>query len=155
MSVWALRPLHPNRAKEFPDYPAESKLITGTPHSLSEPRVLTPFRTRDHGAPRLSSRPALPDLGVRFREPCTWSELKGKQRRRKHRPRFGEDEDSDSGSDHDPLSDTLAIPQPKNFLHGTLVKKLRKPDPTPQQLEEYWVLKTTKEWRETKHAFIK
>ena len=40
-------------------------------------------------------------------------------------------------------------------IHGILIKRFRKPDPTPPQLEEYWEIKSSKEWRVTKHSFIK
>ena len=36
-----------------------------------------------------------------------------------------------------------------------LLRRLRKPDPTNAQLDEYWALKGTKEWRDAKYAFIK
>ena len=61
---------------------------------------------------------------------CTWSDLK--RRRAKHRRRKADtdSESSDTGDERDTLNDTLATPYPKNFLHGTLAKRLRKPDPT-------------------------
>ena len=87
---------------------------------------------------------------------CTWSELKKKKGKHRRRRKIHTDsESSDTEDDRDSLNDTLATPHPKNFLHGTLAKKLRKPDPTPSQLHEYRLLKGTKEWRDTKYAFIK
>ena len=86
---------------------------------------------------------------------CTWSDVRRKRHARRRRKSCFDSDDSDSDDLPDPLNDTLAAPQPKNFLHGTLIKRFRKPDPTPQQLEEYWEIKSTKEWRVTKHSFIK
>ena len=86
----------------------------------------------------------------------TWSELKKKRGKHRRRRKIHTDsESSDTEDDRDTLNDMLAMPHPKNFLHGILAKKLRKPDPTPSQLHEYRLLKGTKEWRDTKYAFIK
>ena len=85
----------------------------------------------------------------------TWSEAKRGHKIHRRGKNHSDEGATDSEDDRDPHADTLAIPQPKNFIHGTLIKRLRKPDPTPQQLEEYWALKGSKEWRETKHTFIK
>ena len=80
--------------------------------------------------------------------------MKRKQKHHRRKKAHNDSEDSDTDDDRDPLNNVLALPQLKNFLHGTLAKKLRKPDPTQRQLEEYWGLKGTKEWRDTKYSFI-
>ena len=89
------------------------------------------------------------------RDYCTWSEIKKKNRKHGCRRMDSDDNSSDLEDNCDIYIDTLAIPQPKNFLHGTLIKKLRQPDPTSAQLDEYWALKGTREWRDAKYAFIK
>ena len=147
----------PSRAgpKGYPSYPTETR-----PHAFSAPPPFdASFSPTQKTCEPPSYRPlphfASPDPREQIHEPCTWSDLKRRKRGKKGRKSHSEDDDSDSDQGQDPQAEILATPQPKNFLHSTLLKRLRKPDPTPQQLEEYWVLKSTREWRATKHAFIK
>ena len=142
-------------AKGFPTYPADSRLPISSSSSPFAPAFSSTLRAREPPQSRPLPHFASPDLLEPQPEPCTWSALKRKHRGRRARNPRSEEDDSDSDQGPDPQMDTLATPQPKNFLHCTLIKRLRKPDPTAQQLEEYWVLKSTKEWRATKHAFIK
>ena len=100
--------------------------------------------------------PPLPqDTLVDDWEYCTWADIKNKRIRHRRKRRDTDTESSSSEDERDTLNDTLATPHPKNFLHGTLAKRLRKPDPTLRQLNEYRLLKGTKEWRDTKYTFIK
>ena len=129
---------------EVPETIAESPDIRQDPYSRKVP----------------GTDPRLRTIYPAYRNPdthdfCTWSDIHKRHRRHRHKKACTDSEDSDSEDERDTLNDTLATPQPKNFLHGTLAKRLRKPDPTTRQLDEYWALKGTKEWRDTKYSFIK
>ena len=141
---------------KIPYPPASRYQLPSSPNPLY-PNVKPTISTRPSFYP--PTRPTFnhlqPDPSDPALQAYTWSDIKGKVKEGSRHRLYSPDEYDDEEDHGDPRFDTFAIPQPKNFIHGTLVKRLRKPDPTPFRLEEYWALKTTKEWRETKHSFIK
>ena len=151
---------HFHTAREKAYKPSHQPSLTRDNGQLSrvalEPDFSPPSRQTDPAdALRHTIPPSSNDLSIDNGDYCTWSDVK-KKRAKNRRKRADTDSKSSVTKDkRDTLNDTLVTLHLKNFLHGTLAKRLRKPDPTLPQLNEYRLLKGTKEWRKTKYAFIK
>ena len=111
-----------------------SFLSQGSPDVYPEfPEPKTTIPTHKKGTSNAIRRtiPLLsPLLFSDMRDYHTWSEVKKRQNRNRRWRSDSGSEENESEEEKDTLNDTLARPHSKNFIHSTLVKRLRKPDPT-------------------------